>query len=83
MTRDEIVRPSVFPWFGTASRPHTRPRSQIEGVDWFTPMLAFIALQLVKLGAVIWKLDKIGLVPKDVADFVSRTPLPRFLEVSG
>ena len=34
---------------------------------------------MAKLGIVVWKLDKIGLVPKNVADFVTRTPAPVFL----
>lgn len=46
-------------------------------------MLLYSGTQLAKLGVVTWKLDKIGLVPKEVIDFFSHTPVPGVMQVSG
>jgi len=46
-------------------------------------MAVFAAVQLAKLAVVTWKLDQIGLVPKQLADFFSYTPVPAPAELVG
>lgn len=75
--------PDPAPAHPTDPGPPRRGACSKEQVDWVMPAAAFAALNLVKLGVVTWKLDKIGLVPKEVADFFSETPVPAVVEFSG
>ncbi|CAG9463552.1 unnamed protein product [Pedinophyceae sp. YPF-701] len=52
-------------------------------VDLRGPMALYVALQLGKLALAANKLDTIGLLPKQVSDFVSRTAVPPVVEISA
>ena len=52
-------------------------------MDLFLPRLGFVALNLVGVAVVAWKLRAMGLLPLTSADWVSRLPDTRYLDHSA